>query len=130
MKVLKLSAVLAAAALLSACGGSNQAKVCGSDDVKNQLVKIFLSGSLSSQADALTKAELKDVAIIEKDPDSGVLECVGTLSVPVVGQVASGTLKYRIAPAAKSDHDYLLLLADGDLANAFAKRIEGMIPRQ
>lgn len=129
MKLLKFSAVLATAALLSACGG-NGAKVCGSDDVKNQLVKIFLSGALSAQSDALSKAELKDVAIIDKDPDSGVLECVGTLTVPVVGQVAAGTLKYQIAPAAKSEHDYLLLLADGPLANAFAKRIEGMVPQQ
>ena len=71
------------------------------------------------------------MAILEKDPDSGVLSCVGTLSVPAGG--VEGVLQYRIAPVAKSDYDYLLLdTADANttaLAHALNRRSAVIAPR-
>jgi len=122
----KLLPLIGVAALLSACG--KPADVCASKDMRNQLVKVFTDGPLAGRGDLLKDAELSDAAILEKDPDSGVLECVATFRVPVGQQVVQGPLEYRIAPAAKSDHDYLLLFTKSDRALALADRIRRVFP--
>ncbi len=105
---LPVLAVLGAALLLSACA-KKEAEACASPDVKDQLMRIFLQGAITERSPEFKDSALRDVAILEKDPDSGVLSCVGTLSVPAGQQVVEGVLQYRIAPVAKSDYDYLLL---------------------
>jgi len=102
--------------------------VCASKDMRDQLVKVFTDGPLSGRGDLLKDVELRDAAILEKDPDSGVLECVATFRVPVGQQVVQGPLEYRIAPAAKSDHDYLLLFTKSERALALADRIQRVFP--
>ncbi|MCY1275158.1 hypothetical protein D3C76_1033720 [compost metagenome] len=121
MKYRKL-ALVGVAVLLSACG--KEADVCAGSDVKDQLVKVFTDGPLAGHVSALKQSELRDVAIIEKDPDSGVVACVGTLSVPVGDKRVEGILQYRIAPVAESDYDYLLLDANAERASALAGRIQ------
>ncbi|KES21485.1 hypothetical protein FG99_24715 [Pseudomonas sp. AAC] len=123
----KLLPMIGVAALLSACGGK-EAEVCASKDMRDQLVKVFTDGPLSGRGDLLKDVELRDAAILEKDPDSGVLECVATFRVPVGQQVVQGPLEYRIAPAAKSDHDYLLLFTKSERALALADRIQRVFP--
>ena len=80
------------------------------------------SGFRDTHAAEFKDSALRDVAILEKDPDSGVLSCVGTLSVPAGQQVVEGVLQYRIAPVAKSDYDYLLLDTAGANTTALAQR--------
>ena len=117
---LPVLAVLGAALLLSACA-KKEAEACASPDVKDQLMRIFPPGrDHRALAGVQGQRRLRDVAILEKDPDSGVLSCVGTLSVPAGQQVVEGVLQYRIAPVAKSDYDYLLLDTAG--ANTTAWR--------
>jgi hypothetical protein len=124
---LKLLPLIGVAVLLSACG-KKEAEVCASKDVRNQLVKVFTDGPLAGRASLLADSELKDAVILSKDPDSGVLECVATLSVPVGKQVVEGPLQYHIAPAAKSEHDYLLLYTKGERTVALANRIQRVFP--
>ncbi|MDU5675723.1 MAG: hypothetical protein E6023_10035, partial [Pseudomonas aeruginosa] len=102
MMKLPVLAVLGAALLLSACA-KKEAEACASPDVKDQLMRIFLQGAITERSPEFKDSALRDVAILEKDPDSGVLSCVGTLSVPAGQQVVEGVLQYRIAPVAKSD---------------------------
>ncbi|GBL53281.1 hypothetical protein SAMN05216577_12564 [Pseudomonas citronellolis] len=123
----KLLPMIGVAVLLGACGGK-EAEVCASKDMRDQLVKVFTDGPLSGRGDLLKDVELRDAAILEKDPDSGVLECVATFRVPVGQQVVQGPLEYRIAPAAKSDHDYLLLFTKSERALALADRIQRVFP--
>ncbi len=93
---LPVLAVLGAALLLSACA-KKEAEACASPDVKDQLMRIFLQGAITERSPEFKDSALRDVAILEKDPDSGVLSCVGTLSVPAGQQVVEGVLQYRIA---------------------------------
>ena len=119
---LPVLAVLGAALLLSACA-KKEAEACASPDVKDQLMRIFLQGAITERSPEFKDSALRDVAILEKDPDSGVLSCVGTLSVPAGQQVVEGVLQYRIAPVAKSDYDYLLLDTAGANTTALAQRL-------
>ncbi|WP_322349195.1 hypothetical protein [Pseudomonas aeruginosa] len=122
MMKLPVLAVLGAALLLSACA-KKEAEACASPDVKDQLMRIFLQGAITERSPEFKDSALRDVAILEKDPDSGVLSCVGTLSVPAGQQVVEGVLQYRIAPVAKSDYDYLLLDTAGANTAALAQRL-------
>ncbi|END0096472.1 TPA: hypothetical protein NII72_003772 [Pseudomonas aeruginosa] len=122
MMKLPVLAVLGAALLLSACA-KKEAEACASPDVKDQLMRIFLQGAITERSPEFKDSALRDVAILEKDPDSGVLSCVGTLSVPAGQQVVEGVLQYRIAPVAKSDYDYLLLDTAGANTTALAQRL-------
>lgn len=74
---LPVLAVLGAALLLSACA-KKEAEACASPDVKDQLMRIFLQGAITERSPEFKDSALRDVAILEKDPDSGVLSCVGT----------------------------------------------------
>ncbi|MOA04355.1 hypothetical protein D3C78_1239040 [compost metagenome] len=120
MKIHKL-AVIATALLLSACG--KEADVCAGSDVQAQLVKVFTDGPLAGHASLLKQSELKDVAILEKDADTGVLQCVATLSATIGPNKVEGPLLYRIAPVAKSEYDYLLLDTQGDRTVALADKV-------
>ncbi|KAF1055002.1 MAG: hypothetical protein GAK43_00537 [Stenotrophomonas maltophilia] len=123
----RMLALAGVALLLGACGG-NDAKQCASNDVKAQLVNIFTSGPLIGRGDLFKDASLGDVAVVTKDPASGVLSCVGTLDVGLGQRKVKGVLEYRIAPAAASDHDYLLLDTNAERANAFAQRLVQVFP--
>lgn len=124
----KLLPLVAAAVLLSACGAKKDAEACVSKDMRDQLVKVFTDGPLQGRASLLKDAELSEGAVTEKDGESGVLNCVATFKVPVGQQVVQGPLEFRIAPAAKSDHDYLLLFTKSDRAMALAERIQRVFP--
>ena len=124
----KLLPLLGLAVLLSACGAKKDAEACVSNDMRDQLVKVFTDGPLAGRASLLKDAELRDAAVLEKNPDSGVLDCVATFRVPVGQQLVQGPLEYRIAPAAKSDHDYLLLFTKSDRALALAERVQRVFP--
>ena len=69
---LPVLAVLGAALLLSACA-KKEAQACASPDVKDQLMRIFLQGAITERSPEFKDSALRDVAILEKDPDSGVL---------------------------------------------------------
>lgn len=119
---LSVLAALGATLLLGACA-KKEVGVYASPGVGDQLMWISLQGAITERSPELKDNALRDVTIVEKDLDSGVLSCVGTLSIPAGQQVIEGALQYRIVPVAKSDYSYLLLDIAGADTTALAQRL-------